>query len=549
MVKKFKKSNCANKVHRFINIKNPIALLLFSGLFIILTAFLFSQSRVSEFFPEIYDWEDEVTPPPSDDWIKHMPSGYVPEALPSHVVRTAYVIPSNRTMQDNAIEKLRYMVLMYQDWCREQMERNRFSSKTFLYETEADGITPKINVVYAPNTDDYYRTDPWTRVAQACQNAGLPIWSSGQVWMITYEAHVMNPDGSITGGFNGGATWGSGSDGGVGMTCACTLALVTPEDLIDDRNYDGLIVPELGPYPMKYLVTAAWYDGNTISSLSSVDHGIFIHETSHGFYLWHDFRNDSNFDGNMMGNGFRGVRGWVHPDRYPDNEFRLEYGDALALNVNRYFNASQVFTDNVKPTASILTTGYVDPVNGLLEIRFTASDASGLALVFLRLDGNTIGEMHLQGTSVDKTFQTTYYTPGQNNSYAVTVYDIQGNTQNATATINPNTGFNRAPVPFLRIKPSKVIQGESITLDATRSTDPNSNYPLMVEWDLNGDEVFDTPPSTVLTYTTQFNEVGTRLIRARLTDSLGAQTISTAIGVRVVELVTGVFEDNWAFYE
>jgi len=520
-------------------------------LFIFTSSFmLFSQdTNTPPLFPEDFGWEEKVQPPPPDEWIKHMPPGYIHEALPTHAVRTAYVIPSNRTMQDSAIEKLRYLVLIFQNWYQEQMERNGFGPKTFLFETEVDGVTPKINVVYALNTDDYYRTDPWTSVSQACQNAGLPVWSSGQVWMITYEAHVMNSDCSITGGFNGGASWGSGSEGGVGMTCACTLALVTPEDLVDDREYNGLIVPELGSYPMVYGVTAATFDGNTISSLSSVDHGIFIHETSHGFYLWHDFRNDTNFNGNMIGNGFRGVRGWVHPDLYPSNEFRLEYGDALALNVNRYFNGSQTYTDNTKPTVSILTSGSVDPVNGLIEIRFTASDSVGLAVALLRLSGNTIGEMALSGTSEDKIFRTPYYTPGQSNSYTITVYDVQGNTNNADTAIVPNTGFNRAPIPFIRINPSEVQVNEMTTLQASNSYDPDGNTPLTVEWDLNGDEIFDTTSSTDLTYITQYSEPGTHLIRARLTDALGAQTVSTPIGIRIVKYVTEVPEAHWILYE
>jgi hypothetical protein len=59
------------------------------------------------------------------------------------------------------------------------MERNGFGPKTVALETEADGVTPKVHVVYAPNIDSYYRTDPWGRVAPAAQNAGLPVWSMG----------------------------------------------------------------------------------------------------------------------------------------------------------------------------------------------------------------------------------------------------------------------------------------------------------------------------------------------------------------------------------
>ena len=37
----------------------------------------------------------------------------------------------------------------------------------------------------------------------------------------------------------------------------------------------------------------------------------------HGLGLGHDFRNDLNAHGNMMGNGCRRIRGNLFPDRYP----------------------------------------------------------------------------------------------------------------------------------------------------------------------------------------------------------------------------------------
>src|SRR6185295_1076479 len=70
-----------------------------------------------------------------------------------YLVRVAYVIPTNRTAQANAIANLRNAITHYQAWYLDQMERNGFGPKTFRYETEADGVTPKINIVTVGQKD------------------------------------------------------------------------------------------------------------------------------------------------------------------------------------------------------------------------------------------------------------------------------------------------------------------------------------------------------------------------------------------------------------
>ena len=90
---------------------------------------------------------------------------------------------------------------------------------------------------------------------------------------------------------------------------------------------------------MKQDVTFAWFEGSSFSSLASSWLGALWHETGHAFGLPHDFRNDNNFHGNLMGNGLRGTRGSLFPEKYPQNYTRLEYASALVLNVSHYFNA------------------------------------------------------------------------------------------------------------------------------------------------------------------------------------------------------------------
>jgi hypothetical protein len=86
-------------------------------------------------------------------------------------------------------------VRLFQDWFAQQMDRNGFGPMTFQFETEADGITPKVHLASLPNTDSYHRDDAnngantWGRVLTDAA-AGIAIWSPGQVWLLVYEGHV-----------------------------------------------------------------------------------------------------------------------------------------------------------------------------------------------------------------------------------------------------------------------------------------------------------------------------------------------------------------------
>lgn len=471
-------------------------------------------------------------PPPC---LEYLETRLVPSTV--HEVRLLYVVPSNRTPQPQAVPSLRHAIREAQDWYGDQMERHGFGRKTFQFETESDGATPRVHFLYPPQPDDYFREDPWARVTDAVRDAGLGPFTSGVVWVAFYEGHVMNPDGSVLGGVALGAGNGTGSAGGFALLGSNGLALLNPEDLTDDRPYDGLVRPELGPYPMRRDVTFPWFAGPTVSSVSSAARGAMIHEMTHGFGLPHDFRNDENFNGNLMGNGLRGFRGWADPVGYPTDDVHLAYASALALNSSRYFNPGQEFTDDIRPTASILTAGAVSPADGLVALRFTASDAGGLAMAMLRLNGEAVGEAPLSGTAVDVTFRTAHYTPGAANSYSISVYDTQGNRRDVSATLTPAAGLNRAPRPHLRVDNSTIAAGWLVILDAARSSDPDhSAATLLVEWDLDGDGAFDTPPSLDRSLTTSLPAAGTFVFRIRVTDPLGAQTVSAPLAVRAVDL-------------
>jgi hypothetical protein len=476
------------------------------------------------------------------------PSAAGGEEPAGHQLRIGYVIPTNRTAQADGPENLRYLACLMQGWYNEQMDRNGFGSMTFDIETEADGVTPVVHIVNAAKTDIVMRgggaMDLWGNTQNAMIAAGHPMFVPGEAWLIVPETHEQLPDGSVIGDVTLGQNLGTGSGGGIGMTGSSLLSLMTADHLLDTTPYDGMTIPQIGPYPLVYGISYPSFSGSTISSLISTKHGGAMHEFGHALRLPHDARNDTNFHGNLMFNGFRGIRGSLTPDLFTQEDSRLAYASALTLSQLRYFNPDTAYSEDNAPTVSIQTSGVVDPVNGLLRISFTASDDTELAAATLRRGfGAAFAEMTLAGTSATHTFETPYYEPGSAVDFWVSVYDTQGNWANTKVSITPNSGFNRAPQPSIKVFNSLTRVGDHVLLDASASNDPDGNNSLMtVEWDLDGDGVFDTPATTDMTYLAAMSTIGTRLIYARLTDTLGDSSISTPLSLRV--LLDGDLNDD-----
>jgi hypothetical protein len=157
-----------------------------------------------------------------------------------------------------------------------------------------------------------------------------------------------------------------------------------------------------------------------------------------------------------------------------------------------------------------------------------------LSAAILVRDGDVVGQMPLSGNSVNETFRTSYYAPGQADEFEVRLYDRQGNRQTQSVTLTPIAAGNRAPRPSISVDHSIVRIGQSFVLEAAASSDPDNSGGLRVEWDLDGDGVFDTSPSPTLNFITSFTTPGTRHVTARLTDALGASTFSAPIALRVL---------------
>ena len=449
---------------------------------------------------------------------------------PQNRLRVAYLIPANREPQPEGEANLRSLVTNYQTWLADQMDRQGFGRKTFQFETEADGVTPRIHTLRLPGDDtEYAATDggeTYNRVMAGAGEVGINTLADGEIWLIVHEAFIQIADGSHIGGVALGG-------GGSALLSGASLSLLDLQGLQDNRNYAGLVIPTYGSRPLIQGKSFADFEGTTISSVASSAAGAYMHELMHAFWLTkHDGRNDNNFHGNLMGNGLRGWRGYMFPNQYPDDTVSLQRSTAIALNSSRFFQPIQAYTDNTAPVVQL--NGLPSVVNGKVRIQYTATDNQQLAAAILIRDGESREEMALTGVNASVAFETPYFELQKNSDYEIFVYDTSGNSSSTTFQYTVTASSNYAPQPSIRASRELAVVGQELTLSATSSTDLNSAQGLQVEWDTDGNGTFDTVPSTNLTLKVSYSSVGSRLVRARVRDTQGAMAVSEVIPIRIV---------------
>lgn len=452
-------------------------------------------------------------------------------------LRMAYIIPANRTQQTNAIEKLQFTVMLIQSWYKEQMKINGFGEKTFNYEIEPGTNKPKINIVNSTNNDAYFRgsgiSDLYNRNIAVCQGAGFNVWSANEVWLIVSESHLMNANSTFTGDIGLGGSNASGSDGGVAIIGSNYLPFL--DRMFDLSDYNNVVVPDFGAYPLKQ--TTTFGSGfPSFGSLASNYIGSIAHQLGHAFGLVsHDNRNEYTGSlGNIMGAGYKLICGSMFPALFVTNYNRLEYSGALYLNTSHYFNSGKSVTD--KPVVTISTTSPVSLSSGQLNIAFRASDGDSLASAWLMYDGVRVAEMKLKDTTVNMQFVTPYYTMNQTKTYQIWVIDKEGNKGETSVDLKVSqTSANKAPVPVLYTTESAPQKNDVVSFLASRTTDANHTLSqLQVQWDIDNDGTYDTGWLAANTaYTKTFVNAGNYLVKMKVKDPSNAVSVSTPIPLRV----------------
>jgi sugar lactone lactonase YvrE len=100
---------------------------------------------------------------------------------------------------------------------------------------------------------------------------------------------------------------------------------------------------------------------------------------------------------------------------------------------------------------------------------------------------------------------------------------------------------NRPPAAALSVAPGLVAPGQPVSLDASRSSDPEGQR-LVYDWDLNGDGGFEAASGMTPTASPRFAGDGVKTVRVRVTDLHGGQAVAQG-SLRVdgsTPLVTGL---------
>ncbi|MFC7137860.1 PKD domain-containing protein [Halobaculum litoreum] len=189
---------------------------------------------------------------------------------------------------------------------------------------------------------------------------------------------------------------------------------------------------------------------------------------------------------------------------------------SLALDRNVYIHAGGCVDNAI--TADL--TGPVAAAPGesvALDARATTGEG---IVVGYEWDFDGDGEVDRVTESATTTFA--YAERGFYNA-TVTAYDTYGNGD--TATVRLQVGDPGAPRANLSVSPTEPIVNETVTLDASESTDNGTI--VGYEWDLNGDGTVDETTEEP-TVETSFPSAGTRSVAVTVVDDDNSSTTATA---------------------
>lgn len=395
-------------------------------------------------------------------------AGQKPLPLPNiYQVRIAYIIPADRQPQADYEAKAALLLARIQTFYADEMQANGFGRMSFSVESDKSE-KPVVHVIHSQMTAAvfadtgharYVTGKYWEHAFQSVIDAGFAADAPGQIWLCFAEAQDQLPDGSI----HNDTTQGTGRFGnGFALCTGLELAIGGDANLIHDhRNYDKLTLGAFGPHPLQLHRSFPAYQGDDVSALAADYIGATAHELGHCFLLQHCYLNDDTHCGNLMGNGFRGWRGYLMPQHFPDEDTRLDRPSALMLSLCPFFRKDyNPPEDATPPIVSILTPpGPMVLTRGILHFSFSAAEAHGPGIALAVLENGQgrdgVGvvawkEFKEHPRQVQSELETNLIDPGREDTWRLTVLDAAGNVSYQTLKlIAPRTGIG--PFPFMSV--------------------------------------------------------------------------------------------------
>ena len=408
-----------------------------------------------------------------------------------YVVKVAYVVPFDRKPLPDYRSRIDFVMKEIQEFYADQMAVHGFGRRTFALDTGFDGRM-QVNLIRSGMSTlefepagqvPYQPSRYWNHCTQALTDAGFRPLQRGIVWVLFVETQVQGPDGGILGATNGG---NSGFECGCCVNTTTSLTLSSAAFLHDRRPYDGLVLPPIGPAKLVAHKSFPIYCGDDVNSLAGLQLAAVAHEMGHSFQLAHCGINDTEQNGNLMGAGFRGWRGYYMPNAYPDEETRLDRPSALVLSLSPFFRARSERVPAGKPAAVEVITplGDMKIEDGKFKLTFSATQPEGPGLALATLENGSgrdgvwlVAWKEFPGNprQVTATIEASMIVPGREDNWRLCVYDRAGVCTIKIFTMKaPNQTF--APVPRIIIGHTRLQVGTHVKLQATCMDRRNCNY-------------------------------------------------------------------------
>ena len=327
------------------------------------------------------------------------------EASSPFIVRTAIVIPSDRTLPADAHASHALLIEDMQDFFADQMQRHGHGRITFEHELDPASGLPRLHVVHSSRSSAELAQgttlEHHNRLIADAIAAGCPVDRPGQSWLILSESWWQQPDGTLDGivalGIRGRRD--GNENNGVGVRSGPVLRVVAEGAMANDAALPGDWWPALGPYPLT-LASVPFFAHATRSGSASSIVGSVAHELGHCFGLLHVYENDGMWCGPrqhdrtcvhygvLMGNGFRAWRSRSGPSSFSSDEtpefIALAAASADMLSISPFFGRSDPASDPSPPELDGQLNIEFDAPQRRLRVRGRASDEqSGIALVQL----------------------------------------------------------------------------------------------------------------------------------------------------------------------
>jgi hypothetical protein len=213
------------------------------------------------------------------------------------------------------------------------------------------------------------------------------------------------------------------------------------------------------------------------------------------------------------------------------DELAIYGGDLSATRVQEHYEDNG---SDPRPVASLQMTP--SPARAGQTVTFDASKSSYASGTIARYEWDLDGNGTYERTTTTPTVTTSYAT-AQTVNVGLRVVDSNGGWDYTTQSLRVG---NFPPEARLSAKPNPALTGQSVTLDASGSTDQGTIVDY--KWDLDGNGTYETDTGTNPKVTTSFATVGTHTVGVQVSDS-GGLSATASTGVQVLEQGVSDYSD------